>query len=255
MRQAAAGVLGQLSSEPGLGQEEHGLLLESLVGALCSSQREVRRAAAGVVARLGERGAEVLVQDLYKRHGANGATSYTLSETGANVVWALLDALQSSGDEAQCAALHAVLGRVGAPAVPALLQAVLDERREVRHAAVWPLKAIGPGAIPPLEEALQRGEPLEQAAAANILGRLGAPAVPALMHALRSGQPGLPELCVEALAHIGQPAIPYLLEAVLDEDRELQALASRVLGRIEKPGLLAERASGAGDNSHSPAAG
>ena len=78
-------------------------------------------------------------------------------------------------------------GAAGAPAVPALIQALGDSGWEVRRAAAWALGAIGdPRAVPALIKALgDRSEDVRRAAA-EALGKLGDPqAVPALTERLQ----------------------------------------------------------------------
>lgn len=82
------------------------------------------------------------------------------------------------------------LGRIGAPAVPHLIQAVRSPDPEVRHHAVETLSRIGPEAgeaVPDLVRALNDQDPLVRKTAARALGQIGpsaAEAVPALLRLL-----------------------------------------------------------------------
>jgi hypothetical protein len=79
-----------------------------------------------------------------------------------------------------------VFGAAGAPAVPALIQALGDSGWEVRRAAAEALGKLGdPQAVPPLIKALGDSDRDVRFAAAWALGKLGDPqAIPALIQAL-----------------------------------------------------------------------
>jgi hypothetical protein len=88
-------------------------------------------------------------------------------------------------------------GAAGAPAVPALIQALGDSDWEVRCAAAEALGAIGdPQAVPALIKALGDSDRDVRRAAAEALGKLGDPqAVPALIQALGRSRLGCCSPC------------------------------------------------------------
>jgi FOG: HEAT repeat len=76
-------------------------------------------------------------------------------------------------------------GAAGAPAVPALIQALGDSDWEVRRASAEALVKIGTPAVPALIQALGDSDSAVRRAAAEALGKLGDPqAVPPLIQAL-----------------------------------------------------------------------
>jgi FOG: HEAT repeat len=76
-------------------------------------------------------------------------------------------------------------GAAGAPAVPALIQALGDDDWGVRRASAEALVKIGTPAVPALIQALGDSDSAVRRAAAEALGELGDPqAVPALIQAL-----------------------------------------------------------------------
>jgi hypothetical protein len=80
-------------------------------------------------------------------------------------------------------------GAAGAPAVPALIQALGDSDWDVRRAAAEALGKLGdPQAVPALIQALGDSDVGVRRAAAEALGKIGDPqAVPALIQALGDG--------------------------------------------------------------------
>jgi hypothetical protein len=67
-------------------------------------------------------------------------------------------------------------GAAGAPAVPALIQALGDSGWDVRRAAAWALGKLGdPQAVPALIQALGDSDRDVRRAAAEALGKLGTP--------------------------------------------------------------------------------
>lgn len=248
--QAAAGVLSEMGDQPSLTAAEWNLLLGSLVDALLSGHREARLAATHVLSRMSSVANDNLLSLLYDRWGQDGTSRHVLNETGAHLVWVLLDTLRSTEDAHQEEAIRRLLSQVGEPAVPVLLNMMLDERPDIRQTAGWALQAIGEGAIAPLADALRAGHPERRAAAATMLGRFGEPSLPALIDALRDGDQYTRELCVEPLIQIGMPAAPMLLESILDDDRDVQMISARILSTIgggdSLPGLSQALSTGNG---------
>jgi hypothetical protein len=76
-------------------------------------------------------------------------------------------------------------GAAGAPAIPALIQALGDSNWDVRRAAAEALVKIGTPAVPALIQALGDSDRDVRAAACEVMGTIGdAQAVPALTKAL-----------------------------------------------------------------------
>jgi len=96
------------------------------------------------------------------------------------------------------------LGAAGAPAVPALIQALGDRNEYVRRAACWALGAIGdPQAIPAIVQALVTRKRDVREAAAEALGHIGdAEAIPALMGALQDSNDAVRSASAYAIAQI-----------------------------------------------------
>jgi len=104
------------------------------------------------------------------------------------------------------------LRAAGAPAVPALIQALGDSYSDVRRVAAEALGAIGdPQAVPALIQALGDNDSSVRRAAAEALVKIGAPAVPALIQALGDSDSDVRRAAAWALGKLGDPhAVPAL---------------------------------------------
>lgn len=124
------------------------------------------------------------------------------------------------------------LGRIGAPAVPALARAVQDEHFKGRGIAIQVLGNIADArAIPALVEALRDDKNSKQAALA--LHSIGSAAVPALIEVLEHDQGSMRQRAAEILGEIGDPtALPALQKALEDSDSGVRAAIVRSLGQI-----------------------
>ncbi len=113
-------------------------------------------------------------------------TALALGSIGAPAVPALSNALGSASWHVRAGAARALgfAGEVAAPVAPRLAVSLSDARPEVRDAAAETLSGLGAVALKPLEAALRNeGDPKSRAAAATALGRLG-----------RLGEPAAPSL-------------------------------------------------------------
>jgi HEAT repeat protein len=159
-----------------------------------------------------------------------------LGKIGSPAVPALIQALNDDEWRVRWAAAQA-LGKIGNPqAVPALIQALKDENEWVRLAAAWTLGKIGSPAIPTLLEVLKDKDWRMRQAAAEVLGKIGDPqAVPALIEALKDEDRRVRLVAAEALGKMGLPAIPPLIQALKDRDEDARLAAAWVLGKIGDP--------------------
>ena len=133
-------------------------------------------------------------------------------------------------------------GAAGAPAVPALIQALIqalgDSDWAVRRAAAEALGDLGDSqAVPPLIQALGDSGWDVRRAAAEALGAVGDPqAIPALIKALGNDGGAVRSAAAEALGAIGDPqAIPALIQALGDSDRDVRRAAAEALGKLGDP--------------------
>jgi hypothetical protein len=128
-------------------------------------------------------------------------------------------------------------GAAGAPAVPALIQALGDSDWDVRRAAAEALGDLGdPQAIPALIKALGDSDWVVRRASAEALGKLGDPqAIPALIKALGDSDWVVRRASAEALGAIGDPqAIPALIQALGDwRSENVRRAARQAIQQIE----------------------
>ena len=141
------------------------------------------------------------------------------------------------------------LASIGRHAIPALADALRDEREYVRFDAASALSRIGEPAVHALIEALRDEQVAVRLEAARALERIGPPAkraVPSLIVALHddNSPPHLvPMYAARALGQIGkEQAIPALVEMLEEEDvhvRTHAAEALHILGWENEERLLA----------------
>ena len=177
-----------------------------------------------------------LWQHLWDWHqgGTNGNVAKTRGEQANIAGW--IDAVRDESEAVRLDAVYA-LGKVGAPAVPALVEALYEEAEasletnlQARHTnpsqlyAGYALAAVGSPAIPALMDVLGAEKWWLRASAADIVGDIGRPAgaaVPALSQALEDESEWVRRNAAEALGTIGtaaQAAVPMLVRTLQHDD-------------------------------------
>jgi hypothetical protein len=170
----------------------------------------------------------------------------------------LLAALRAD-DETVCLRAVYALAALGAPVVPALIEALREEaparcrlnagRSRANPAggnpselyAAHALGALGAPAVAALRAALEDGEWAVRAAAADALGNIGAPAraaVPALLRALADDSMWVRRNALEALGTIGRTGagvLSGLLAALRDDDLLVRRNAAIALSKLARP--------------------
>ncbi|MGB7443992.1 MAG: HEAT repeat domain-containing protein [Coleofasciculaceae cyanobacterium] len=131
--------------------------------------------------------------------------------------------------------------KIGSPAVPALIEALNDENKQVRWRAASALGDIGAeasSAVPTLIETLQDEDEYVRRIAAFSLGKIGSAAtaaVPNLVEALHDSDLNLQSVAAYALGKIGSEdatAVSELIEALQNSKAEVRWNAATALGRI-----------------------
>ncbi len=126
-----------------------------------------------------------------------------------------------------------LLGRIGAPALPGLIELLKSERWS--GLALRTLGKAGTAAVPTLLDILKDGETEERADAAEALGEIGADAadaIPALSAALNDSDLEVCARAAEALGRIGPASGSILIEAVKDADSFTLCWVTKALGEI-----------------------
>ena len=141
-------------------------------------------------------------------------------DNAANVA-ALIEDLKGA-DKEKSGAANLALIRVGAPAVPAVVEllATSDPRlRSLALSTLWGMGAKAESAVPALVETLADPDPEMRNGAAMALDNMGpaaAGAVPALIKALGDGDSRVRQTAVKALGNIGpaaRDAVPVITRA------------------------------------------
>ena len=203
----------------------------ALVRAAVDVEEPVRKSAASALEKIdpdwpagpeAEHAAPALVKALGSRFTDVWQTaSFLLGRIGRPAIPPLLDALADRWQDTRQAVVARTLGRIGpaaAAAVPALADELTSEHAHVREAAAEALAQIGPAAepaVPALVRLLTDRPPASRQAAALALAKVGrsAPAtVVALVQLLPDRADEVREAAVEALARLGPDAVACLVE-------------------------------------------
>jgi HEAT repeat protein len=105
---------------------------------------------------------------------------------GADAIPILLEMMKHDDKKRRSAA--EVMGRIGPPAMPALIDAAKDKDPKIRFAAVEGLGLLGPAAVPTLVETLNDQDDHVRGRVTGVLGDMGPQAkvaVPAMLQSLR----------------------------------------------------------------------
>jgi HEAT repeat protein len=132
--------------------------------------------------------------------------------------------------------------KIGAPAIPAVVAATLDDDQELRDEAHHVLKIMGQeavrkgGAVPLLVKALADRDEATRARAAECLAALGpgaSEAVPALVAALTDESPAVRRAAAFAAGKLGSKSVvPLLIEAITDRDEAARSQAAECLAAL-----------------------
>jgi HEAT repeat protein len=150
----------------------------------------------------------------------------------------------TGADKEKSGAANLALIRVGAPAVPAVLELLTTTDPRLRGLALTTLWGMGDkarAAVPTLAETLTDPDPETRIAVAMALANMGpaaAPAVPALIGALGDGDSRVRQAAVKALGSIGpasRDAVPVITREVKRGAwPEAEEALRRIQGRPEE---------------------
>jgi len=216
-----------------------------IIEALFDEKTDVKTYLADLIGELGAPGAATefinnpfgdFINDIIN---INSAAGYALNKIGATeAVPILIEALSDEKSDVKVKAAY-TLGKINASeAVPKLIEALSDESPSVNIAAAHALGEIGAQeAVPILIEALSDRNPAVKVNAAYALGEIGAQeAVPILIEALSDGNPDVKTNAAYALGEIGaQEAVPKLIEALSDGNPDVKTMAAYALSKIGAP--------------------
>jgi HEAT repeat protein len=213
--------------------------IPALIAAAVDVEEPVRKSAAGALEKIDPEwpatpGAAEAVPALVKALGSRFTevwqlASFLLGRIGKPAVPTLIDALADRWQDTRQVVVARSLGRIGpaaAEAVPALAHELTGEHAHVRQAAAEALGQIGPAAepaVPGLIQLLTDRLPASRQAAAVALARVGRAdpaAIPPLIQLLPDRSDEVREAAVGALAGFGPDAVAPLIEL-------LQALDSK----------------------------
>jgi HEAT repeat protein len=134
-----------------------------------------------------------------------------------------------------------ILGAIGPPALPQLVEVIKDKDAESRVLAAQALGAMGPvarGAIPMLSGAVADRNTEVRKQAIDALRAIGPDfkwAVPALLEALKDPDPQVRYRAVEGLAVPGGRGVPTLIRALQDRESSVRSGVADALAIIGPP--------------------
>jgi HEAT repeat protein len=175
-----------------------------------------------------------------QKYWADGPTSaVATSPVASNLsIDELIDKLGSTSTVERNGAAEA-LGRLGEPAVPALIKVLKDDDASIRRYAALALARIGPQAALAVPALIERLDDSDLFVLQNTLfafkqiGPAAEPAVGAIQSTLQQPAVSIRRSAVESLGAIGRAGMPSLLEALRDDDRGVRVDASLQLIRID----------------------
>ena len=226
--------------------------IESAITALKTDDPHTRMEAANALGFRRENAAEAVpalidaLEDSYEPVRRNAI--YALGAIGELAVEPLMDALDAEKEAFEmepilhiCDAAHG-LAVIGAPAVPALMNRLEDERENVRASAAYALGEMGPVAAEAVDAliALLTDESEEvRRHATSAVGMIKVPTsktVPALVKILRNPEDtDLAFFAAQALTRIGPDAtqaVPALRDALMSESAYVRGFSAEALSRI-----------------------
>ncbi|HEY1065984.1 MAG TPA: HEAT repeat domain-containing protein [Pirellulales bacterium] len=133
------------------------------------------------------------------------------------------------------------MGPAAEPAVPKLVEALMDKDERVRTVSLSALKKVGPAAFPAVHAALDSPTPATRQAACEYMSNQGATAVaavPALLERLSDGNDRVRDYAQHALGRMGAGAVqPLMAMLTKNEDENVRHRISLALGRIGEPAI------------------
>ncbi len=145
------------------------------------------------------------------------------------------------------------LGKLGAAAVPGLVNALKDDAKPVQIYAAKALGEIGSdakAAVEPLGALLVSPDDVVKIAAGEALAKIGKAAIPVLIKSLKSEKPTTRTRAVQSLGKIGGDAVPALVDALSDKQTEVRLGAATALAplRVSDKMVVLALAHGAADS-------
>lgn len=183
-----------------------------------------------------------------KEDGLWREAAIALSQIGSPAVPALTEALKDNRADVRLNAALA-LGRIGAvakPSVPPLIELSKDPNLAVQQQAIVALGQIGVDAqpaVPVLVAALKQPNWQIRANVAHTLGEIGPPAesaIPGLIATLNDQDAVVRQRATFALSRIGSAAIPTLLNTLKDQKQEVQVRSASAYA-LGEMGVTAKR--------------
>lgn len=136
-------------------------------------------------------------------------------------------------------AIDALYDHTDQAAISALVEALTDKEKYIRHKAAESLQRVGAPAIPYLSKSLEnRQDPLRERAAEVLRGIGDSTALSALLKALKNKDGAVRACAVRSIGHIGKDdtsAIRALINVLNDPHGYVEHAASQALRKLQNP--------------------
>ena len=228
-------------------------MLPTLFEGVKDKNRKLRVAAVRAIHEL-KPGSEVIVPAFARLVNNNDPVTVTnaleaIATLGDKAVPGLIDGLKVKGVRGQIAEILGRIGEPASPAVPALIEAMEDDRPEVRREILFALGSIGPqakAAVGVARKALADPDQTVRYSAVFTLGRIGSAAAEALPELEKdvcdASDPYFGNVCAWALVRIDaknekrvKEAIPVLIKGLENEKSFVRIEAANTLAMIGPP--------------------
>jgi HEAT repeat protein len=157
-----------------------------------------------------------------------------LQRRGEKAVPALIQALKDNDRQIRQGAIQILgnIGREAAPALPVLIQTLREEDNDIRSCTANVLIKMGEVAVPSLIQALNHKDKLIRTGSIQILGSMGQEAreaIPSLLECLKSYDESIRQYVEGALKQMGAVVVTPLLKAMEDDDKQVQQVVIKIL--------------------------
>lgn len=211
--------------------------IPALMKIVASERESDRERATKLISRMGAAAVDPLIAFMRDRSRSPEARAAAAEALGilrdAKAIPSLTEMLRDENALVRSRAAEAS-GRMGEPAVDALLQMAISSPHEIRASAIDALGLTGSvRAIDRIIEALKDSSPIVRTAAVRALGESRSQrAVEPLMAIVRDESSAMRSQASAALAGMGDVALPGLIAALRDAHPSVRSLAAEALGEI-----------------------
>ena len=229
----------QMSAVEALGKNGDPRAVAALIEALASSSWEVCNAASNALATTGKAALKPLGQSLRQQDETRRYwATITLGRMGKPAVPALVRFARAKNKGVRFSAARAMGETCDEKCIKPLITLLGDEYLSIRKAAAESLVALGDAAVPPLLEIIKSGADGERKWASRVLSRIGPGVIKSLLVLLREDREEIFERVAWVIETIGESGAGTLVELMRDRDPNVRAMAAQFAAGLDSPRVL-----------------